>query len=601
MADLVAACSPRYYRQQADRDVYAIVRAKQRGVTGVEQSFDITPPGDFDDELRVRRFSPRPTTAADGELGARQRAILSSTRPDRAAVGQMVDMASPMPATQPAQAYATTTQQEEAAASITPISGPAELFVEPGRWPANVQRVDLVTALMLASVSNRQFQLGKETVYRSALSLTGAQYQFESQFFGTVDASLDQTAKDTRSGTVTSTLGFNRKFLTGGTAALNISNTLFEVFTDPTGKSAASAINLTLNQPILRGAGYRVTVEPLLQADRNATYAVRTFERLKRDLAVSVARQFYQVVQNGDAVVNERNNYVNLILARQRTSKLAEAGRLPGLQVDQARQDEYRARNRWVLAIQQYNQSVDDFRRLIGLPVDRAIVPDPASLSRLLQGGFAYEPPAVDDAVRTAMSNRLDVKTAADQVDDAVRRVYVTADALKMGLNLAASANVPTTPGVNTPAAFRTDFGQYSIGMLIDLPLDRLTERNAYRSALIDVNLSRRALTDQIDAVTQQVRQDIRNATLARNSYEIQQSSLRLAVRRVDSTNMLLQAGRADTRDLLEAQSALVEAQNSVTAALVDYHIARLALLRDMDVLQVEPAGLTYHDPTTDR
>lgn len=596
VAALVFGCSPQFYHRQADRDTYAIIRAKQQQVTGQAGPFDITPPVSFEEELRRRNLAA--ATRPDGATLSRGRLVLVAagrSRPAELPVGQLVDVSSPA-TSQPETPYATTTQQEEAASTIPPITGPAELFIEPGRWPAGVQRIDLLTALRLAAMTSRQFQAGKETVYRSALALTGEQYAFESQFFGTIDGSLDQTAKDTRSGTVTSEVGFNRTFLTGGTMAASLTNTLFEVFTDPTGKAAASAANLTLSQPLLRGAGYRVTVEPLLQADRDTTYAVRTFERLKRELAVTVARQFYQVVQQGDQVVNERNNYVNLIVARQRADKLCEAGRLPGFQADQAHQDELRARNRWVAAIQRYNQSVDDFRQQIGLPTDWAVVPDPDSLARLLRDGLNEALPTPDEATRTAVANRLDLKTAADRVDDAARGIYVAADALKMGLTVSASAEVPTTPGLNRPAQFRVDHGVYSLGALVDLPLDRRLERNAYRAAQIDLAAAQRALTDQFDTVTGEVREQLRNVAAARNGYDIQRPAMELARRRVASTNMLLAAGRAETRDLLEAQAALVEAQNALTGAMVQYHIARLELLRAMDVLQVEPAGLTYHD-----
>ena len=57
----------------------------------------------------------------------------------------------------------------------------------------------------------------------------------------------------------------------------------------------------------------------------------------------------------------------------------------------------------------------------------------------------------------------------------------------------------------------------------------------------------------------------------------------------VDGT--LIDAGRADTRDILEAQEALLAAQNGVTAALVGYRIAELELQRDMGVLSVNHQG----------
>ena len=67
---------------------------------------------------------------------------------------------------------------------------------------------------------------------------------------------------------------------------------------------------------------------------------------------------------------------------------------------------------------------------------------------------------------------------------------------------------------------------------------------------------------------------------------------MKLARRRVTSTELFLEAGRAEIRDILEAQEALVQAQDSLTAALVDYRSAELELQRDMGVLEIDEKGL---------
>jgi outer membrane protein TolC len=61
---------------------------------------------------------------------------------------------------------------------------------------------------------------------------------------------------------------------------------------------------------------------------------------------------------------------------------------------------------------------------------------------------------------------------------------------------------------------------------------------------------------------------------------------------RVESTTLLLEAGRSTTRDLLEAQDALLQAQNNLTAALVSHAIAKLSFFRDVGILQVRPDGM---------
>jgi hypothetical protein len=50
----------------------------------------------------------------------------------------------------------------------------------------------------------------------------------------------------------------------------------------------------------------------------------------------------------------------------------------------------------------------------------------------------------------------------------------------------------------------------------------------------------------------------------------------------------LLDANQADIRDQLEAQADLVSAQNAVTGAMVNYHVARWNLLKNLGVMRVE-------------
>ena len=55
---------------------------------------------------------------------------------------------------------------------------------------------------------------------------------------------------------------------------------------------------------------------------------------------------------------------------------------------------------------------------------------------------------------------------------------------------------------------------------------------------------------------------------------------------------MFLEAGRAEIRDLLEAQEDLLSAQNALTAAITTYRVAELELQRDMGVLKIDEKGL---------
>jgi outer membrane protein TolC len=122
----------------------------------------------------------------------------------------------------------------------------------------------------------------------------------------------------------------------------------------------------------------------------------------------------------------------------------------------------------------------------------------------------------------------------------------------------------------------------------LKLPLDRLKERNEYRTTLVKFEQQLRALALALDNVRDEIRQDLRTLELTRKEYDIQKNAVDLANSRVEGTTLLLQAGRVQMRDLLEAQSALVTAKNALTAAMVEYHAARWGLLRDLGVIRTD-------------
>ena len=196
----------------------------------------------------------------------------------------------------------------------------------------------------------------------------------------------------------------------------------------------------------------------------------------------------------------------------------------------------------------------------------------------------------VADSIDVALQTRLDLATAYDKVDDAQRKVAVTEDALRARLDLVASARVDSTEDTDW-ARLRFHDGSYDIGMVLDLPLDKLSERNVYRKSLIAYLQVKRDYALAVDEVKLEVRNAYRGLIEEAQRHYIQKNSLALAQERVNSTTLLLQAGRVDSRDLLDSQDALFAAQNDTTSTLVNYMLAKLNFYRDVGILTVKPDG----------
>jgi outer membrane protein TolC len=241
--------------------------------------------------------------------------------------------------------------------------------------------------------------------------------------------------------------------------------------------------------------------------------------------------------------------------------------------------------------MEQYEDLLDRFKIDLGLPPDALVELDITELERIAARGLIHPEIAVDQGVSIALEKRLDFMTAQDRLADSERKVAVAKNGLLPDLDLVANYRVGTEPPRDYKN-FQYDRETYSAGFDLELPLDRKSERNSYRQALISLDRTERSLSLSHDNVILEVRQTWRNLQQAKQSYEIQKLSLALAERRVESTTLLLEAGRARPRDLLEAREALVDAQNALTGALIDHTISRLELWRDMETLTINEKGL---------
>jgi outer membrane protein TolC len=158
----------------------------------------------------------------------------------------------------------------------------------------------------------------------------------------------------------------------------------------------------------------------------------------------------------------------------------------------------------------------------------------------------------------------------------------------------------------NNPLKFSSNTGQLNVGVQFDAPLTRLVERNAYRTALINYQQARRQYYAFEDAINQTLRATLRDIRLAQLDFELRRAAVFVAITQLDLTRLGLQRpprpgetgqlGATTARDLLQASSALLSAQNSFLAAWLNYEIQRMNLDFDLGTMRLDENGM-WIDP----
>lgn len=447
--------------------------------------------------------------------------------------------------------------------------------------------LDTERAVGLAALTSRDFRRQRENVYLAALDFTlechrlgpllggGGLAELEFDESGTLlDGGLDLT--------------ISRAFETGGSIALTIATDFLRNLTGDPVRMAQTILSSDVVVPLLRGGGRLVAMEPLRQAGRNATYSLRDFARFHQELTVDIATRVLRALALLDTVTNEEAAYASLTRLVDEQSDKAKAGKIPEFQLDQARQDLLQSDDRRQRARRRYADALDNLKLDLGVPMQVEIELDPGYLRRLGEQELVAAPYPLEEALASSRTQRLDLKNIRDAEQDAERAVRIAADALRASLDLVAGGSLDTPSEKPLELGRATPSG--SLGLDLDLPLERTAERNAYVRAGIEAMRARRARERLEDLVSFEVRTAWRALEEAARSHGIQQESVRLAERRVESTDLLLQAGRADIRDRLDAETSRRNARNGLTSALVDHAVALLELQRDVGSLQVKAA-----------
>jgi outer membrane protein TolC len=395
-------------------------------------------------------------------------------------------------------------------------------------------RLTLVEALDVAAENSRDYQRQKETLYLAALNLTRNQNDFAWRFGGGGGASLDGEMDDQANARLGDDLSASANSVYGTRVVASFVQTFLRSVISGGSFDGSSILDLTLTQPLLRGSGRRIAREPLTQAEREVVYAMRDYERFRTQFAIDVVSDYWSITRQIADLANVEANYVRLGELRAQIQELFNAGRRTITDLGRAQQDEFSADAQRVTAKNRLQTALDQFKLTLGLPITAQIELEPGELDRLIERGAAPVELGEPTAVQLCLQRRLDYRTTVDEVEDAGRR------------------------------------------------------------ALIAVDQAVRAREQREDQLTVSVRASLRDIRAALDGYRIQSDAVPLAEERVQATTALYDAGRVQALEKLDAQRSLLSAQLSRNAAIVDYAIARLQLMNNLEAIALEPSGLRF-------
>lgn len=452
----------------------------------------------------------------------------------------------------------------------------------------DVMVLSLTDALRLAQRQGREYLSAEEEYILTAIRLLTERHRWGPRLFNDTTVGFSGDGDEGRfdnAMNVVNTLRATQRLPYGGDVEARwVWNATEQLRSSVSGQyQQSSALILDANIPLLRGAGM-VAREDRIQAERDLVYAARDFEDFRREYFVSIAQDYFRLIQTVDELQNNVVQLQNLGFYVEQQQALYDAGRLTEFNVNQARNRLINSRSSLASSREQYTLQLDRFKVRLGIPIEQTVQLVAAAIE------IAEPSTTIEAASTSAVNYRLDLQNRRDQYADAERGVINARNNLLPDLDLSGGVRIPTDPDEREGRfSIDPDETSWDAAITLSLPLDRRIERLQLRQALIRLEQSRRSLDEFTDNVVLEARRRVREIDLARFRLELAEASVAIDERRLEEQQ--LKADEVDTRERLDTEEDLLNSKNGRDRALTDLRIAILNYLEAIGQLRVSPTG----------
>jgi outer membrane protein len=353
--------------------------------------------------------------------------------------------------------------------------------------------------------------------------------------------------------------------------------------------------NFTFTQPLLQGFGSTVTDQGILLALNTSSSNRGLFELQSVTVSVGVINAYWNLVNARESLVVAQES---LQLARdlnERNIIQVQVGTLAPLEIVQS-QAAIATREQGIITAQQaIGDAADALRLAMNLPQDLYqydILPTTPPESDTIQINL-------DESIKTALDNRVEVKQENLNVDRAKITQAVTHNGLLPILNLTANYNMngsSTSYGTALSQITAFDFPGWTIGLHFVFPIQKRAARAASAIADIDVERFNWERDQERKTVINEVRKAVRGIETAEKVIVAAHASRGFQEKNLDAEKKRYENGMSTSFQITQIQDQLTQAKQSEVNAVVGYRTALAEYYRSIGKLLPE-LGVKILDP----
>ncbi|QOX77979.1 TolC family protein [Trichlorobacter lovleyi] len=348
--------------------------------------------------------------------------------------------------------------------------------------------------------------------------------------------------------------------------------------------------NISLNQPLLKGAGLDVNLEPVRAARVTEQLNILSLKSTLISTLTSVITSYRSYVQAVKSLEITRQSLERSRELVATNRELIAAGRMAAIEIVQSEAD---------LANQEFQLlSAENNLDAARLALTKAIDIDKNTrLTPVVETEIPSVPYTIAQAKQLAFANRPDYQGSLLSLDNAKRALVISKHNLLWDLSLTGTYGETYNRFDSTSPVGSS--GVWMAGLTLTIPFDNLwrtsSERQAYIAADINLQKQQNSIARQREDIEIEIQDALRSAEMNYRQIKLATQARVLSEKKVEIETEKLKAGRSTNFQLVSYQNDLKNAQNNELSAIITY-LNALSTLESSLGITLDRWGITLSE-----
>jgi outer membrane protein len=396
------------------------------------------------------------------------------------------------------------------------------------------------------------------------LSSNGLSVGDSSRSSGTTSSTNSTTSTSTNSSSSGSSnslrLGDRSELTYGAQLSMNWLSPIGTRLSMTTSPLSPQSMDLTITQPLLRGAGARVNKASVKTARIGESRNILTLQQTVIDKLTETVLAYRNLIKTQESVRIQELALQSKRRQLEGIQALVDAGRKPQSEVIQTQKSITDTEQSLVLAKNTYAQANSDLLKLIESERMFLIIIPEADIDVIRRSQLPQVRQSFNELLPMAYNTRADYQQAKLDIDSEKLGLLLAKDNQRWSLDLQSSANLSESSQVSAGLVFSRTFGEQS-------PKTERIRRE------IGVQKNQNKLTQLTQTVRQEVSDRLRDVNSSQVQVSTSQRGREYAQQQLEVAQTLFRrrGGQVTLFEIIQKQDDLITAQNEEVQAKIEY------------------------------